>query len=85
MMRRAWKALLLVLGFLAAIGLYIEFQMHSDALPRYGKGGIGIIGKDTYVLTRGRQNTVQKNNWNPWWRGDFAGKRQTVFSSTVIN
>lgn len=77
-MRLAWKVLLVVVGVIFAFGLYVELQMHSDALPRYGKAGVGLVAMDTYVVTHGRQNIVKRGFWLHWI-GASAGESQTTF------
>ena len=74
---RAGKLLVLIIGVLAALALYIGFQMYTSALPRYGKGGVGIIAKNTYVLTRGARNIIQRYD-SMIWAGDSV-KTQTAF------
>jgi hypothetical protein len=74
---RAGKLLVLIIGVLAALALYIGLQMYTPALPRYGKGGVGIIAKNTYVLTRGARNIIQRYD-SMIWAGDSV-KTQTAF------
>ena len=73
----------MILGVVLALVLYVEFQMRSDALPRYGKGGVARIAQDTYVLTHDARNVIQRKE-SVVWQGDTVAKPQSAFVVPVF-
>ena len=52
-------------------------------IPTYGKGGVGIVNEQVFVLTKAPNNEVilrpTKDGREQKWRGQTAAKKQVVF------
>jgi hypothetical protein len=50
--------------------------MERPCYPRYGKGGVGIVANDLYVLTKSKANEIQwgEGENSKKWLGEAASK-----------
>lgn len=74
---------LTLLALFSSISLFVQGAStdFEDLFPRLGKGGIGIISKDLYVVTQSTTNEVILRNGKRW-SGLSSSKPQVVF---VVN
>ena len=70
----------LIAGLLIAAVAFPFIQIALPAFPLYGKGGVGVVGRDLWVITDSTRNTIVHGKKHEWTGKEFE-QPETVFAN----